>query len=249
LRTGIIIQARTGSTRLPNKVLLPFYKDQSILDILIDRITSNFHLPLVLATSDLVNDDPIEVLCQRKGIACYRGDETNVLKRFMDCAMQYQFDTIIRICADNPFLDMALIEALLSHFDSEQMDYLSFVSDEQIPAMKTHIGVFTEMLKLSALQKTFELTNDKLYTEHVTNFIYANPEIFHVHWLEMPDFLLQKKIRLTLDSKEDFDVLKELYINAIDNDGSIVLKNVIKQLLQDDHKLQIMNQQIEKFSK
>ena len=104
--TGIIIQARTGSTRLPNKIFLPFYKEKGILELIIDRIKNSIDLPIVIATTEKSKDDKIVELAGEKEIACFRGSELNVLNRYIKTAEKFNFSNIIRICADNPFLDI-----------------------------------------------------------------------------------------------------------------------------------------------
>ena len=76
MRDGIIIQARTGSTRLHNKILLPFYGEQRIIDILIGNIKQACAgKTIVLATTDRPQDDILEEVAREAGICCYRGDE------------------------------------------------------------------------------------------------------------------------------------------------------------------------------
>jgi spore coat polysaccharide biosynthesis protein SpsF len=246
---GIIIQARTGSTRLPNKVLLPFFNGQSVLEILINRITNACSIPLVVATSSLSSDDGINSLCEKLNVPCFRGDETNVLKRFIDCAHHFQLDTVIRVCADNPFLEPQFINELIELFNIKKCDYMSYKTSDGIPAMKSHIGVFSEIMKVKTLMATQKLTSDKLFTEHVTNFIYGNPQMFDVAWINMPIYLTQEKIRLTLDDADDFETLKQLYHEVISKYKTVHIETVVSVLLKDQSKLTNMVQQINKYSK
>jgi spore coat polysaccharide biosynthesis protein SpsF len=109
MKIAIIIQARTGSTRLANKMLKPFYQNQTILQIIIENLKRDIDLPIILATTNNPNDDCLEQVAEENGIFCFRGSEENVLQRFIDAAHQYQVDVIIRVCADNPFLNPAYI--------------------------------------------------------------------------------------------------------------------------------------------
>ncbi|MDB4710952.1 hypothetical protein OAF16_04405, partial [Flavobacteriales bacterium] len=104
--TGIIIQARTGSTRLPNKIILPFYKEKGILELIVERINKYTDIPIVVATTKNPKDDAIVKIASKNGVGCYRGSENNVLSRFIETAKKNNFKNIIRICADNPFLDI-----------------------------------------------------------------------------------------------------------------------------------------------
>mgnify|MGYP006191043849 FL=1 len=210
---AFFIQARTGSTRLPNKVLLPFDNENSILGILIQQLQTHFHqIPLVVCTSTATNDDAIVTFCENLNVTCFRGSENNVLERFIAAAKHFETEVVIRICADNPFLDIGFIAELLEFYDENpKADYWSFKNAADVPAIKTHFGFFAEIVTAKALEKVSELTNDSLYTEHVTNFIYSNT-FFSSQLKVMPDFLKHRNdLRFTIDDTTDFELLKEVF--------------------------------------
>ena len=104
--TGIIIQARCGSTRLPGKILKVIH-DRTLLDHIIDRLKAlQEEAVIVIATSTLPGDDRVEQFCREKGVLCFRGSESNVLSRYYECAREQGFDHIVRLTADNPFVDV-----------------------------------------------------------------------------------------------------------------------------------------------
>ncbi len=248
-KIGIIIQARTASTRLPSKVVLPFYQENSILDILLAKIRKHFSYPLVVATSLNPKDNLIQHICESHQVVCFRGDEHNVLKRFVDCANRFEFTTVIRICADNPFLDMDFMQEIIDAHLTSKADYTSFCTSEQLPVIKTHYGVFCELVELKALKQVLNNTSEQLYLEHVTNYIYTHPELFKLNLLPIPPFLEEVKMRLTLDSLEDWEILKLLYADCVKRDPDFTTATVIDLLKKDGYKLKIMQQQIEKYSK
>ena len=210
---AFFIQARTGSTRLPNKVLLPFDNENSILGILIQQLQAHFEqIPLVVCTSTVTNDDAIVTFCENLNVACFRGSENNVLERFIDAAKHFETKVVIRICADNPFLDMGFIAELLDFYnENPSADYWSFKNAADVPAVKTHFGFFAEIVTFKALKKVSQLTSDALYTEHVTNFVYSNTE-FNSQLKVMPDFLKHRNdLRFTIDDALDFELLKEVF--------------------------------------
>ncbi|KGO97186.1 hypothetical protein Q767_00855 [Flavobacterium enshiense DK69] len=210
---AFFIQARLGSTRLPGKVLLPFYENNSILDLLVQNIKSNFsNISLVLCTSINNSDDLIAGFCKKKGIDCFRGSENNVLGRFLEASDFYNVSTIVRVCADNPFLDILFLKELLDfYFDNPNADYWSFKNDEGIPVIKTHYGFFAEIVSKKALQAVLEETDDNLYLEHVTNFIYSQSG-FEVKLKSLPHYLKNRTdLRFTIDDIDDFENLKPVY--------------------------------------
>ncbi|UPQ79293.1 glycosyltransferase family protein [Flavobacterium azooxidireducens] len=210
----IIIQARMGSTRLPKKMLLPFEEQKGVLEILIDKILHlKSEISIVLATTTNPADDKLALLAKQKNILVFRGDEEDVLKRFIDAAEKFSAQRIIRVCADNPFLDInSLLELIEFCKQSNHIfDYVGFRVN-QLPSIKTHFGFWTEFVTLEALKKVYQSTDLNLYHEHVTNFIYENPNDFKIHWLLVDESVEGRTdIRMTLDTLEDFENLKNLY--------------------------------------
>lgn len=249
-KIGVIIQARTGSTRLPNKVVLPFHQETSILEILLQKLlVFKDTYEIVLATTDAEDDKVLVDIAKKYGIKYYTGDQLDVLQRFVDAATEFGIDTIVRICSDNPFLDSGFIANMIDHFKSHpELDYLSYKNHMGTPAIKTHLGLFAEIVTLDALKRVQKHTDDKLYKEHVTNYVYANPEDFKVHLLEMPDYLIERDdLRFTIDDPDDFTNLGKLYTYYTENDNDI--QSMIEHIDQDSNTLKLMINNIKKYEK
>lgn len=245
--TSIIIQARMGSTRLPNKILLPFFDKKGCLELLINRLKEKIQIPIIIATSLSENDNQIEELADKLNIKCFRGDEQNVLKRFIDCANTYKINTIIRVCSDNPFLD---IESLLNIINStNESDYESYWINDS-PTIKTHYGFWAEKVKTSALDKVYSLTDDSFYHEHVTNFIYGNPDKFSCYFHKIQnEELTHIPLRLTLDTQNDFNTLANLYQKLIDKNIILSINNILKEISTDEKYLVEMEKEIKNNTK
>lgn len=214
MKLGIIIQARLGSTRLPNKIILEFNKNRSVLDIIIDKIKSRFNeYPIILATGDNEINRDLSDLTKKYGIDFFIGSENNVLHRFIEAAESQELTHIIRVCSDNPFLSMDLLDLLISSSDINKFDYISFKNTSGTPVIKTHTGLFAEIVSLDSLKIADSiLKNDSEYREHVTNYIYGNPEIFKINLIDSPPEISSRSdIRLTLDTNSDFCLLSEIY--------------------------------------
>lgn len=227
---GVIIQARTGSTRMPEKVIRPFYEDQTILDLLLEKAKKT-SLPLLLATTVNPSDDRLCSLAESHGVRVFRGSENDVLDRFIQAAQLAGFEKIIRVCADNPFLDLASLQNLASEFKQSDADYLGFELAGNKPSILTHFGFWAEAVRLEALEKAARLTSEKLYHEHVTNFIYGNPTLFKVQFLAAdPVVFTRTDIRMTLDTAEDFDLQKKIFATIINENLNFGIREIVSWL-------------------
>lgn len=232
---SFIVQARGGSTRLPNKILLPFYKGKSILELMIEKLKQVTDTDIIIATSVNPNCDVIEQTAIANGVKCYRGSENDVLQRFIDAAEYFNTDRIIRVCSDNPFLELTSIEKLVDSAKSQdRADYISFNIGGS-PSIKTHYGFWTEYVTLGALKKVKLLTTEPLYHEHVTNFIYANPDKFNVQWIDGPESILKHPdIRLTIDTPEDFQNAQKIFSDICSNNQYPAIDEIVNYL--DEHR-------------
>lgn len=226
MKPTIIIQARTGSTRLPNKMTKPFYNGKSVLDILLDRLNSerdNLYVSdIVVATTNKKEDDAIELIANEHSIKVYRGSESDVLQRFIDTAEYYNADRIIRICADNVFLDIESLRFLSIVLSEVDYDYVSFKTSYGKPSILTHYGFFVEGVRLDTLKKVCSQTAETIYHEHVTNYIYNRQDQFRTLLFPMESMIKgieeYPDLRLTLDTIEDFEIQQKLY-SELESEG------------------------------
>jgi spore coat polysaccharide biosynthesis protein SpsF (cytidylyltransferase family) len=214
MNLGIIIQARLESTRLSNKIILNFCDNKSILDIIIEKIKLRFSSnSIILSTGDMEKNYKLAEISDKHSIKFFPGSENNVLDRFIETAKCHNLTHIIRICSDNPFIDMGMISDMLAIDNLESYDYVSFKNDNGIPMIKSHIGLFCEIVSLSALNKVMNKEGDNpAYIEHVTNYIYEHPEEFNTILIDAPGIISARyDIRLTVDTHDDFNLLSDLY--------------------------------------
>lgn len=236
MKPTVIIQARTGSTRLPDKMTTPFYEDKPVLKILLERLSSlkNEVSQIVVATSTNPRDKMIEDICNDMEISCFRGSENDVLQRFISASESVDADKIIRVCADNVFLDLNSLKFLAKTLSDSNDDYVSFKTREGKPSILTHFGFFAEGVTLDALKKAATMTDSQLYHEHVTNFIYNTPDEFSVKLIPIadliPDLENHPDLRLTLDTKDDFDVQQKIYADLAARNSSLSPDKLIEYL-------------------
>lgn len=215
-RWGIVVQARLGATRLPSKIKLMLTDTANVLEYQLSNLIKT-DLPIIVAMPQ--NDEHISFsksLNFGARVRFFFGDEDNVLKRYVDCADYFSLDIIVRICADNPFLNFAYLDTLIKGW-SDDDDYSTYYNSEGVPAMKTHYGLFAEIVRTTVLKTIQNRTDSKYYREHVTPYIYEHPELFKINRLSMPEpFFSGLGLRLTLDTESDLMNIRSVIHNVKD---------------------------------
>ena len=243
-KIGIIVQARLSSTRLPKKIILEIDQEQSFLDIQLKKLQQlKDFFPIILATSESENDAVLEQYATKYGFKFFQGSEHNVLKRFIDCSEENNLQAVIRICSDNPYIDIDSLKELYHTYKNE--DYLSF-SIDGTPAILTHYGFFCEIVSLDALKRVYH-NNNKECLEHVTNCIYKNSKEFGLKFIQKS--IQNKNVRCTLDTREDFENLKYIYMNFVKENSHAGYLEIIKFIEEDLQLLKRMKKIIKENSK
>ncbi len=203
------------------------------------------NVPFIFATTVSPGDDIIFEICRESGVHCFRGSENDVLGRFIEAAEQFGFETIIRVCADNPFFDVAPTLLLAESLKENNADYAGFEMDGNLPSIKTHIGLWGEAVTLKALIKAASLTTNSLYREHVTNYIYSHPQNFRVSLTTAPSGLAARTdLRFTLDTREDYELHRKIYQQLIARGKSEDIAVLVKLVDLNIEYKQVMKNQI-----
>lgn len=203
-----IIQARTGSTRLPGKVLLPL-GGTTVLGCVVDRLQACTQIAeIVVATTTLAGDDAVESEAARLKVGAFRGASDDVLERFCAAAQACGADIVVRITADCPLIDGALVDCMMMTFDERQpeCDYLSNTIARTFPR-----GLDAEIFTYAALKKAAEEADEPYQREHVTPYLYQHPELFAISQYTDPAGEDHSSMRWTLDTPEDFTFLQAVY--------------------------------------
>lgn len=199
----VMIQARCGSTRLPNKVL----KDlcgKPALQRMIERVQrSRLVDEVMVVTSIEKNNLPILKLCSELGVRVGIGSEDDVLDRFYQTAKLIKPEYVIRLTADCPCFDAGILDLAISEMN-ESYDYCGMVSEEFAD------GLDLEIIKFSALEKAWKEARHTFEREHVTQYIIRHPEIFKLKDFKSPIGYFGDN-RWTVDEPEDFILVENIY--------------------------------------
>ncbi|MCK9631770.1 MAG: glycosyltransferase family protein [Methanoregula sp.] len=207
--TGIIaiVQARMGSTRLPGKVLLDLAgKPMLVRDI--ERIRRSKKIDdIVIATTTKTADEKIISLCRDNEWNFFRGSENDVLDRYYQAAREYHAKTIVRITSDCPLIEPKIIDKIIEKFLTSEPD-IDYVSNT-FPLRTYPRGLDTEVMSFSALERCWKEELNPAYREHVTPYIYRNPDKFRISEVNNEQDL--SSMRWTVDTPEDFEFVNQVY--------------------------------------
>jgi spore coat polysaccharide biosynthesis protein SpsF len=233
-----VIQARTDSTRLPNKTLMDILGKPLIVHV-IERVQhAQLIDTVILATTTRSVDTPLASLVETQGISVFRGDYNDVLDRYYQVATQYHADVIVRITGDCPLIDPRIIDTVVQVFLKNHYDYVTNTLPPTYPD-----GLDVEVFSYEALTKAWNkatLTSDR---EHVTTYIRTHPDQFSLHNVSNPiDF---SEFRWTVDQQEDLQFIREIFKRLYPKQKVFYMEDIIA-LLKKHPELQEINRGIQR---
>ncbi len=206
-----IIQARMGSSRLPGKTMAEVM-GRPLLMRVVERVRRAERVDkVVVATTDKSSDDPIAALCEREGIGCFRGSEADVLDRFYQSAKVNGAESVVRITADCPLIDPAVIDRVIARFQQGDCDYVSNIFRYTYPD-----GLDTEVFTFAALERAWREAKKNSEREHVTP--YLRTEKFRTTNVESETPMPEGKYRWTVDYPADLEFVRKVYEAFAGND-------------------------------
>jgi spore coat polysaccharide biosynthesis protein SpsF len=219
-----IVQARIGSTRLPGKILKNL-SGKPMLGHVVSRLSHSKILnSVVVATTDLAEDNETEAFCVKSGYSYYRGSSNDVLSRYYETALKFGADIVIRITSDCPVTDPVIIDGMLNSFletsIADRSDYMSNVIVRTFPR-----GLDTEIFTFAALERANRNATEGFEREHVTPYIYRHPELFTLrNYTNDRDLSFH---RWTVDTEEDFRLINEIYKELYRSDKIFLTADIL----------------------
>ena len=199
----LILQARGGSKRFPEKVLKKIQKIPMIM-LILKRINKCKSIDkVVVASSKNKSSDHLINLLKKNNIETHRGSETNVIKRYYDIGKKYNPKYIVRITADCPLVNSKLIDKFVNFITKKKYDYVSNVIKRSYPK-----GLDVEVFKLSLLNRIYKSKKNRKIIEHVTPSMINSKKIRKYNFLTKNDL---SKVNVSVDYPKNLIFVKKIY--------------------------------------
>jgi spore coat polysaccharide biosynthesis protein SpsF len=210
MKNFIFLQARMGSSRLPGKTLKKI-NNKPLIEYVIKRLSLINNCEIVLLTSDQKKDDILVDWCKKNSVLYFRGSEDNVLERYYLASEYYKADNIIRATGDNPLVEPYFADRLLQKHIEFKVDYSSNKSEigSNLPD-----GLGVEIFTFEALEYSIKYSTMEHHFEHVDEYILENMDKFKIYKdCNTGGFIDKSKLRLTVDTQEDFIKVENIIKN------------------------------------
>jgi len=240
----LLLQARMGSSRLPEKILLPVL-DKQLLKLTIERINqSKFVEEVILLIPDASTDDILESFAIDEKIKFFRGNEKNCLDRHYQAAKYFDIDVFAKTTSDCCLIDSRVIDEVIELYFSKSpdCDYVSNICPPTFPD-----GLDIEVFNFSTLEKTWELAKSDFDKEHTTTFIRNNPNLFKIINHEHSKSNLFKKHRWCLDFEDDYLFIKTIFEKLYLNNNNFSMENIL-ELLDNNKEINMINSHLLKHN-
>jgi spore coat polysaccharide biosynthesis protein SpsF len=223
MKTVVVVQARTGSSRLPGKVMMPL-AGAPLLQRQIERVrAAKVPVETVIATTTDASDDTVAGLARDIGVPCFRGHPTDLLDRHVMAARAHGADVVVKIPSDCPLIDPAAIERVIGAFDPARHDFVSNLHPGTWPD-----GNDVEVMSMAALETAWREATKPHEREHTTPFLWDQPDRFRVHnvaWETGRD--LSMTHRFTIDYREDYELIAAVYSALWPQDPLFSLQQIL----------------------
>lgn len=223
-----VIQARTGSSRLPNKITLPL-SGKPLLIRMVERVMqSKYKGEVVIATTTEGSDDAVEQMCKEEDFNIFRGHPTDLLDRHFKTVLEYNPDAVVKIPSDCPLIDPQVIDKVLK-FYIDNSDNFDFVSNLHPPTYPD--GNDVEIISITSLKIAWENASKDFEREHTTPYIWENPDKFrigNVEWETGLDYSMTH--RFTIDYMEDYLFIKAVYDELYERNPNFSLNDILTLL-------------------
>jgi len=185
---------------------------QSLLGWIVRRVTDSTRLDGVIVLACDTPEHRFLTELVPSDVPVFVAEEADPLGRFARAVDEYPAEAVVRILGDNPFVDPALIDRLVTAAESDgTCDYASYCSRDGRPAILSPVGVYAEWFRAKALRRVARAATSPADREHVTRYLYTHPEKFKLRLIPAPAAIDRDDVRLRIDHEEDWDHALAIY--------------------------------------
>jgi spore coat polysaccharide biosynthesis protein SpsF len=214
------IECRLNSKRLPNKLLLPL-GNSTVIEFLIERLKKSKLIDkIIIATTKKNIDKKLFKISRKHHVEFFGGSENNVLKRVYDAAKKFNADAIVQVSGDSPLTDPKIIDEWVKIYKKEKPDILS-EGWNNLPS-----GITAPIIKTESLKTCLNQTKKKSDLEHVTKFIFSNPNIFNILFYKSKKNQRYPNLHLCVDEIYDYNLVNLIVKNNLNKELNCV--NIIR---------------------
>lgn len=230
----IVVSARMASARCPGKALAPL-AGRPLLAVLLERMRAARGVAgVALATSRNPENDALAEVAHGIGLRVFRGEEDDVLRRYVDCARELGAEHVVRVTGDNPLTDLETLEHLAHLHLAQDAEYT------YVPGDALLMGILSEVLAVPALQRAWDRGESRHRSELMTLYIKEHPDEFSIATGMLPEGLYRPAYRLTVDEPEDVRLQQELFAR-LSRPGHVVTTREAVALMDADPSLAKIN--------
>ena len=240
---GALLVVRLSSTRLPQKGIMKIL-DKPMMELMIERVQKSELIDkVVITTSTLPSDDPLEDLAKKLKVSCYRGALENVMERISGAAKAYSCDTIVELLGDNPLIHAELIDDVIKFYTNGSYDYAATLTKEY-PVSGSDKKLFSTGVRVQVYSKSVDEQYPQ-YPEYINNnskhpcaYIFEHPKTFKIGYFEARDkwsFMNRPDLNFAVNYRKNFDLIRTFFETHYPNDNNFSLKKVYDQLDAEKH--------------
>ena len=235
----VIIQARTGSTRLPGKVMKELC-GKTVLAHDIERVSqAKLVDEIIIATTTHDSDDVIVQEAERLGVKVFRGSEDDVLSRYYFAAKEAEADVVVRITSDCPLIDPVILDDIIRVFLDGSYDIVTNAGND-LSKRTFPRGLDAEVFSFEMLETAHLKAVETYQREHVTPYIYENAKSVFYYQNDV-DY---SKYRWTLDTEEDWLLISAIYQRLYHGEHNFYFKDILS-VMEENPELYNINKDIE----
>lgn len=200
----VVVQCRYKSTRLPGKAMM-MLGGIPMLSFLLKRLKAGLSensFKVILATTEKAEDDIVADLGKQEEVEVLRGDENDLLKRYIQCLEVFPADIVVRVTGDNPFTCPEVIECAVNEMIKRKVDYLKC---ENLP-----VGGGVDIFSFRLLKQLDKQAKDLLEREHINLYVLRNKEKFTTYFFKYDGKLAHPSMSITVDTIEDLENIRSI---------------------------------------